>query len=85
MTAVQRSGPDAAVPLSDEARHAALDGAVAKLEHEGWMLETRPDYERVLIGHNDFRRLVVQRKWGIGHRRELVEVDEFGDVSLLPV
>jgi hypothetical protein len=68
-------------PISAEVREAALDRAVAELAAEGWELETKPDVERVLVGHNRFRRILVRRQWGIRNLRELVEVDKRGTVS----
>ena len=44
-------------PISAEVREEALDRAVAELAAEGWELETKPDIERVLVGHNRFRRI----------------------------
>jgi hypothetical protein len=67
--------------MSTEVREAALDRAVAELAAEGWELETKPDVERVLVGHNRFRRILVRRKWGFRNLRELVEVDKRGAVS----
>jgi hypothetical protein len=69
-------------PISAEVREAALDRAVAELAAEGWELETKPDVERVLVGHNKFRRILVRRQWGIRNLRELVEVDKRGTVSI---
>jgi hypothetical protein len=60
---------------------AALTSAVADLEAHGRVAETRPDYERVLVGHDEFRRLLVRRQWGIRRRHELVEVDKKGKIS----
>ena len=68
-------------PISAEVREEALDRAVAELAAEGWELETKPDIERVLVGHNRFRRILVRRQWGIRNLRELVEVDKRGTVS----
>jgi hypothetical protein len=68
-------------PISAEVRAAALDRAVAELAAEGWVLETNPDVERVLVGLNRFRRILVRRQWGIRKLRELVEVDKRGTVS----
>jgi hypothetical protein len=68
-------------PISAEVRETALDRAVAELTAEGWELETKPDVERVLVGHNRFRRILVRRQWGIRNLRELVEVDKRGTVS----
>jgi hypothetical protein len=72
-------------PISAEVREAALDRAVADLATEGWELDTKPDIERVLVGHNRFRRILVRRQWGIRTIRELVEVDNRGTVSIRPV
>jgi hypothetical protein len=69
-------------PISAEVREAALDRAVAELFAEGWELETNPDVDRVLIGHNRFRRSLVRRKWHVRNIRELVEVDKRGAVSI---
>ena len=68
-------------PISAEVREAALDRAVAKLAAEGWELETKPDVEQVLVGHDRFRRILVRRQWSIRNLRELVEVDKRGTVS----
>ena len=68
-------------PISAEVRETALDRAVADLAAEGWNLETKPDVERVLVGHNRFRRILVRRQWGIRELRQLVEVDKRGAVS----
>ena len=68
-------------PISAEVREAALERAVAELAAEGWELDTKPDIERVLVGHNRFRRILVRRQWGIRNIRELVDVDKRGAVS----
>ena len=68
-------------PISDEVREAALDRAVAELAAEGWRPETKSDIERVLIGHNRFRRILVRRQWGIRSLCQLVEVDKHGNVA----
>jgi hypothetical protein len=68
-------------PISAEVREAALDRAVAELADAGWKLNTKPDVERVLVGHNRFRRILVRRQWGFRNLRELVEVDKRGTVS----
>jgi hypothetical protein len=68
-------------PISAEVREAALDRAVAELAAEGWEPDTKPDVERVLVGHNRFRRILVRRQWGIRNLREMVEVDKRGTVS----
>jgi len=68
-------------PISAEVREAALERAVAELAAEGWELNTKPDIERVLVGHNRFRRILVRRQWGIRNIRELVDVDNRGAVS----
>lgn len=68
-------------PISAEVREAALERAVAELAAEGWELNTKPDIERVLVGHNRFRRILVRRQWGIRNIRELVDVDKRGAVS----
>lgn len=69
-------------PLSAELRETILDRAVAEQAAEGWALETKPDVERVLVGHNKFRRVLVRRQWSIRNVRELVEVDKQGNVSV---
>jgi hypothetical protein len=69
-------------PISAEVREAALDRAVAELAAEGWELDTKTDIERVLVGHNRFRRILVRRQWGIHNLRQLVEVDKRGTVSI---
>jgi hypothetical protein len=66
---------------SDESRAAALDRAVAELAAEGWEPETKPDVERVLIGHNRFRRILVRRQLHVRSVFKLVEVDKQGAVS----
>jgi hypothetical protein len=53
----------------------------AEVTAEGWELDTKPDIERVLVGHNRFRRILVRRQWGIRNIRELVDVDKRGAVS----
>lgn len=68
-------------PISAEVREAALDRAVAELAAEGWELDTKSDVERVLVGHNKFRRILVRRQWGVRKLREMVEVDKRGTVS----
>lgn len=68
-------------PISAEVREAALDRAVAELAAEGWELDTKSDVERVLVGHNRFRRILVRRQWGVRKLREMVEVDKRGTVS----
>ncbi len=70
------------LPISDETRHAALDRAVAELEAEGWHRDRKRDNERVLVGHNEFRRLLARSQRPFGTRRELVEVDKHGKVSI---
>lgn len=87
MTTVQER-PEAAVletTQSTEQRKAALASAVEKLTAEGWTVESRPDYQRVLVGHNEFRVALVRRRLGIHDRRELVEVDKEGRVSVRKV
>ena len=69
-------------PVSEEVREAVLARAVAQQGAEGWQPETKPDVERVLVGHNRFRRTLVRRQWGIRNLRELVEVDKRGTVSI---
>ena len=87
MTAVKdiRETPIAPVPPSPEARREALERAVEHLAACGWRPETKPDNVRVLVGHNEFRRLLVQRQWGLRNRRELVEVDKDGEIATRPV
>ena len=70
---------------STDARKAALERAVAELTAQGWKREAKPDYERVLVGHNGFRVALVRRQWGFRDRRVLVEVDRRGDASTWPV
>jgi hypothetical protein len=70
------------VPVSAEVREAALERAVADLVAEGWEPETKSDIERVLVGHNRFRRLLVRRQWHIREVREVVDVDKRGNVSV---
>ena len=69
-------------PVSEEVRLAALEQAVAEQTAEGWVPETKPDVERVLIGHSKFRRALVRRQWGFRNLRELVEVNKRGTVSV---
>lgn len=69
-------------PVSAEVREAVLARVVAEQAAEGWEPETKPDVERVLVGRNRFRRILVRRKWGIRNLRELVEVDKRGTVSI---
>jgi hypothetical protein len=78
---IQRAPVVGETPISAEVREAALDRAVADLAAEGWELETKSDIERVLVGQNKFRRILVRRKWGFRSFRELVEVDKRGTVS----
>ncbi|HET7759323.1 MAG TPA: hypothetical protein VFK62_05330 [Gaiellaceae bacterium] len=73
------------LPISDETRLAALDRAVADLEAEGWHSDPKRDNERVLVGHNEFRRLLVRARRPLGTRRELVEVDKHGQISITSV
>ena len=68
-------------PISAEVREAALERAVAELAAEGWKPDTKPDIQRVLVGHNRFRRILVRRQWGIRNIRELIDVDKRGAVS----
>ena len=68
-------------PISAEVREAALERAVAELAAEGWKPDTKPDIQRVLVGHNRFRRILVRRQWGIRNIRELIDVDKRGGVS----
>jgi len=63
-------------------REAVLERALAEQAAEGWEPDTKPDVERVLVGHNKFRRILVRRQWGIRSLRELVEVDKRGTVSV---
>jgi hypothetical protein len=70
------------LPASDEVREAALDRAVAELAAEGWEPETKPDVERVLVGHNRFRRILVRRQLHVRNVFQLVEVDKRGTVSI---
>ena len=70
--------------VSDEGRTDILDRAVAKLEAEGWALETKEDVNRVLVGKNGFRRVLFRKSWG-RNRREVVEVSKRGDVGIRPV
>jgi hypothetical protein len=69
-------------PVSAEVRQAVLSRAVAEQAAGGWEPETAPDVERVLVGPNKFRRVLVRRQWGIRNLRELVEVDKRGTVSI---
>jgi hypothetical protein len=69
-------------PVSAEVRVAVLDRAVAEQAAEGWEPERKPDVQRVLVGRNTFRRILVRRQWGIRNLRELVEVDKRGTVSI---
>ncbi|HEU5066481.1 MAG TPA: hypothetical protein VFT86_11525 [Gaiellaceae bacterium] len=69
-------------PVSAEVRETVLERAVAEQAAEGWEPEKKPDVERVLVGRNKFRRILVRRKWGIRNLRELVEVDKRGTVSI---
>lgn len=85
MSAVQETSEALIVgetPLSAEVRETVLDQAVAEQAAEGWALETNPDVEQVLVGHNKFRRVLVRRQWGIRTVRELVDVDKQGSISI---
>ena len=85
MSAVQETSEALIVgetPLSAEVRETVLDQAVAEQAAEGWALETNPDVEHVLVGHNKFRRVLVRRQWGIRTVRELVDVDKQGNISI---
>ena len=85
MSAVQETSEALIVgetPLSAEVRATVLDRAVAEQAAEGWALETNPDVEQVLVGHNKFRRALVRRQWGIRTVRELVDVDKQGNISI---
>ena len=72
-------------PLSTETRHTTLDRAVAELEADGWHRDSKRDNERVLVGRNEFRRLLVKERRPLGTMRELVEVDKRGTVSITRV
>jgi hypothetical protein len=85
MTVAQETRDTPAVPTSAEVRLAALEQAVAELTAEGWGRETKLDNERVLVGHNEFRRLLVRRQWGVRNQRQLVDVDKHGEVRIRPV
>jgi len=67
---------------STDERKAVLERAVANLTAEGHRVESKPDYNAVLVGHNEFRVVLVQRQWGIRKRHEVVEVDKQGKISL---
>ena len=85
MSAVQETSEALIVgetPLSAEVRKTVLDRAVAEQAAEGWALETNPDVEQVLVGHNKFRRVLVRRQWGIRTVRELVDVNKQGNISI---
>jgi hypothetical protein len=69
-------------PVSEEVRLAALERAVAEQTAAGWEPETKPDVERVLVGHSKFRRTLVRRQWGFRTLRELVAIDRRGTVSI---
>lgn len=71
--------------LSGEERRAALERAVAGFVADGWRQERKLDFVRVLVGHNGFRTVLVRRRFGIHDRRQLVEVDTQGNVSIRPV
>lgn len=79
MTTVQDLFPSA------ETRHATLDCAVADLEADGWHRDTKRDTERVLVGRNEFRRLLVKQRRPLGTMRELVDVDKHGTVTITRV
>jgi hypothetical protein len=70
---------------STDERKAALERAVADLTAHGRRLESKPDYQAVLVGHNKYRAVLVRRQWGFRDRRELVEVDKQGEVSIRKV
>ena len=72
------------LPIDPARRQAALDNAVSERAAEGWALEQHDDYERVLVGHNQFRRLLLKRR-GPLKRRELVEVDKRGEITITRV
>lgn len=80
MTAVQDI-PTREVEKSPDERRAALARAVADLTARGHTVESRPDYQRVLIGHNPFREVLVHRQFG-RRRYELLDVDKKGEVSV---
>ena len=69
-------------PISSEVREAVLERVLAEQAAEGWEPETKSDNERVLVGHNKFRRILVRRQWGLRSIRELVDVDKRGTVSI---
>lgn len=69
-------------PVSTEVREAVLERVMAEQAAEGWTAETDPEVERVLVGHNRFRRILTRRQWGFRSLRELVEVDKRGAVSI---
>ncbi len=79
MTTVQDLFPSA------ETRHATLDRTVAELEAKGWHRDTKRDNEQVLVGRNEFRRLLVKQRRPLGTIRELVDVDKHGTVSITRV
>jgi hypothetical protein len=37
---------------------------------------------RRVEAQGDYRAVLVRRQWGVLDRRELVEVDEFGNISI---
>ncbi|HEY6835287.1 MAG TPA: hypothetical protein VI142_02350 [Gaiellaceae bacterium] len=80
MTAVEDI-PTIEVEKSPDERRAALAQAVAQLEARGHTVEPRPDYQRVLVGHNPFREVLVHKRFGL-RRYELVDVDKTGKVSV---
>lgn len=69
-------------PVSEEVRQAVLDRAFAEQTAEGWEPDTKADVERVLVGHNRFRRVLIRRQWGVRNMRELIEVDRHGKLSI---
>jgi hypothetical protein len=69
---------------SSEVRKAALGRAVTDLTAQGRRV-AKPDYQAVLVGHDDFRVALVRRQWGIRDHLELVEVDEQGNLSIREV
>ena len=85
MTTMQDIPAVGATEITTDERKVALDRTVSKLKSEGHRVESKPDINAVLVGHNEFRVLLVRRQWGIRNRHELVEVDKRGNISIRQV
>jgi hypothetical protein len=83
-TMLEAPEADASTTLSSDERTASLERAVEDLTAQGRRV-AKPDYQAVLVGHDDFRVVLVRREWGIRDRFELVDVDREGKISIREV